>query len=371
MVWCLNLRIIRIVPFRIALTIKFFSIPSWPKLRNSVPQFLATLVLLCFLCVLSSCAKYGETKLGEIDGAAIVTADFEKSAGKELFRQREALYRLEQQKLDEYIGAMLLDAEARRRGISVATLLEQEITSKVLTVTEDEIESFYNANKARLLVDLNKVREQIRVYLRNQRIETKKTAFFGSLRSKAKIKTYLKPPPVFRADVSVVGAPTKGAESARVTIVKFEDFECPFCKQIQPTFTDILTRYGGKVRLVHKDLPLDSIHPLARQGAEAARCADQQGKFWSFHDMLYDRAPKLALEDLKSYAKELGLNQSSFIECLSSGKSKAAVQKDLSEGAQLGIAGTPTLFINGRELSGAQSVEAIAQIIDEELARVN
>ena len=340
-------------------------------MQNSAPTFLATIVLICFLCSLSSCAKYGEPKLGEIDGAVILATDFEKSAGKELFRQREALYRLEQQKLDEYIGAMLLDAEARRRGISVATLLEQEITSKVLPVTDDDIESFYNANKARLPRDLTKVRDQIRDYLRNQRMETKKVLYVSSLRSKAKIKTYLKPPAVYRVDLSVVGAPAKGPESAHVTIVKFEDFQCPFCKQIQPTFSEILTRYGGRVRLVHKDLPLDSIHPLARQGAEAARCADQQGKFWTYHDMLYDRAPNLALEDLKSYAKELGLNQSSFNECLSSGKVKTAIQKDLSEGAQLGITGTPTFFINGRELSGAQSIEAIAQLIDEELARTN
>jgi protein-disulfide isomerase len=173
----------------------------------------------------------------------------------------------------------------------------------------------------------------------------------------------------YRADLLIAGAPVKGSDNARVTIVKFEDFQCPFCKQIQPIFTDLLTRYSGKVRLVHKDLPLDSIHPLARQGAEAARCADEQGKFWVYHDMLYERSPKLGLDNLKSYAKELGLNQSLFSDCLGSGKVKVAVQQDLSEGAQLGITGTPTFFINGRELSGVQPIEAIVELIEAELSQ--
>ncbi|HEY3167723.1 MAG TPA: thioredoxin domain-containing protein, partial [Candidatus Binatia bacterium] len=126
---------------------------------------------------------------------------------------------------------------------------------------------------------------------------------------------------------------------------------------------------NGKVRLVHKDLPLDAIHPQARQAAEAARCAGEQGKFWEYHDKLYANSPKASAEELKSYAKEIGLNTASFDQCFTSGKFRDLVQKDLSEGAQLGLTGTPTFFINGREISGAQPVEAFAAIIDEELGQ--
>jgi len=122
--------------------------------------------------------------------------------------------------------------------------------------------------------------------------------------------------------------------------------------------------------LVHKDLPLDAIHPQARQAAEAARCAGEQGKFWEYHDKLYANSPKAGVEELKSYAKEVGLNSASFDQCYGSGKFRAAVQKDLNDGAQLGLTGTPTFFINGREISGAQPVEAFAAIIDEELGQV-
>ncbi len=306
--------------------------------------------------------------MADVDGQAISATDFENAAGKDYFRQREALYKLQQQKLDEYIGALLLTREANKRGVSVATLLDQEVNSNILAVADDEVEAFYKLNKARLPVELSKVREQIREHLRNQRIEAQKALFFKSLRANAKIATYLKPPPAFRVEVSVNGAPFKGAEKAAVTIVKFEDFQCPYCKQVQPTFTELLSRYNGKVRLVHKDLPLDSIHPLARPAAEAARCAEEKGKFWDYHDQLYANAPKASPADLKSYAKATGLDVSSFESCLASGKYKVAVQKDFLEGARLGLTGTPIFFINGREISGNQPVEVFAAMIDEELA---
>jgi protein-disulfide isomerase len=306
-------------------------------------------------------------KLAEVDGTAVTRTDLDRSAGKTLRNAREQLYKLERQKLDEYIGATLLTKEAKSRNVSVSTLLEQEVNSKVPPITEAEIQGFYNSNKERLQVELDKVHDQIRDYLRDQRLESRKNEFFKTLRSKAKVTTYLKSPPIFRADVAVNGAPFKGSERATVTIVKFEDFQCPYCKTVQTTYQALLKRYDGKVRLVHKDLPLDAIHPQARQAAEAARCAGEQGKFWEYHDALYANSPKAAVEELKAYAKEVGINATSFEQCFTSGKYKGLVQKDLSEGAQLGLTGTPTFFINGREMSGAQPVEAFAAVIDEEL----
>jgi protein-disulfide isomerase len=306
-------------------------------------------------------------KIADVDGTAVTRAEVERASGKSISGLREQLYRLERQKLDEYVGAMLLTREAKNRGVSVSTLLEQEVNGKIAPITEAEIQDFYNRNKDRLRVEPEKVHDQIRDYLREQRLESRKNEFFKSLRSKAKVASYLKAPPVFRADVAVNGAPFKGTERAPVTIVKFEDFQCPYCKTVQLTYQELLKRYNGKVRLVHKDLPLDAIHPQARQAAEAARCAGDQGKFWEYHDILYTNSPKAGIDELKSYAKEVGLNSASFDQCFTSGKYKGLVQKDLAEGAQLGLTGTPTFFINGREMSGAQPVEAFATIIDEEL----
>jgi protein-disulfide isomerase len=310
-------------------------------------------------------------KLAEIAGTVITRVDIDKSGGKQLQVLRQQLYQLERQKLDEYIGAMLVTQEAKKRGVSAATLLEQQINSSVQPPSEQEIRGLYEKNKERIPVEFEKVRDQIRKYLHEQKITERKIEYFKTLRINGKVTTYLKPPELVRVDLSLNGAPSKGSEKAEVTIVKFEDFQCPYCKAVQPNYQEVLKRYDGKVRLVHKDLPLDQIHPQARQAAEAARCADDEGKFWQYHDKLYASAPKAAPEDLKSYAKEVGLNGNSFEKCLSTGKYKGRVQKDVDEGAVLGLTGTPIFFINGRELSGAQSVEAIAQIIDEELARTN
>jgi protein-disulfide isomerase len=330
-------------------------------------KYFVCLLGLALLAGISCRSSNNSEKVAEVDGTAITQSDLDRSAGKVLSNAREQLHKLERAKLDEYIGATLLTREAKNRNISVSTLLEQEVSNKVAPVTEEEIQKFYTSNKTRLQVELDKVHDQIRDYLRDQRLESRKNEFFKSLRSKAKVTSYLKAPPVFRADVAVNGAPFKGTERAPVTIVKFEDFQCPYCKTVQLTYQELLKRYNGKVRLVHKDLPLDAIHPQARQAAEAARCAGDQGKFWEYHDILYTNSPKAGIDELKSYAKEVGLNSASFDQCFTSGKYKGLVQKDLAEGAQLGLTGTPTFFINGREMSGAQPVDAFATIIDEEL----
>ena len=331
----------------------------------------APISLLLAAILVSACQKVDGAKIAEVNDRAILASDLQKYAGRELSAQRDNLYKLEKQKLEEYITAYLLTREAKKRGVPVEAVLDQEVNSKILPVGDDEIDMFYKLNKARIAVDLDKAREQIRGYLHNQKIQAQKALFLKSLRSNAKVVTYLKPPPVFRAELSIAGEPFKGSEKARVTIVKFEDFHCPFCKQAQPTFNELLSRYNGQVRLVHKDLPLESLHPQARQAAEAARCAYEQGKFWEYHDTLYANSPKASADDLKSYGKEVGLNVDSFDRCFASGKYKAVVQQDLNEGAQLGLTGTPTFFINGREISGNLPLKAFEAIIDEELVPTN
>ncbi len=251
----------------------------------------------------------------------------------------------------------------------MSTLLEQEVNKKVSPVSEDEIKSLYEKNKERIRVDLDKVHDQIAEYLRQQRVAEGKSDYINSLRAKAKITTYLEAPPIRRVEVLIKDAPSKGDVRAPVKIVKFEDFECPFCKAVQPTLAELVKKYDGKVRIFHKDLPLNEIHPKAELAAEAARCAGDQGKYWQYHDTLYKNSPKLSPTDLKAYAKEIGLNSESFDQCLASGKHSSGVQQDLNEGAQLGLTGTPAFFINGREISGAQPLEVFSAIVDEELAR--
>ena len=147
------------------------------KLLNNLAFIAAALALTPL--IFGACKdSIPSSKLAEVDGQIVSSADIDKSAGKELFNQRETLYKLEQKKVSEYIGALLLTKEAKRRGISLATLLDQEINSKIAAVTDSDIIAFYERNKERLRVDLETIGEQIRDYLRDQRVEAQKTALY-------------------------------------------------------------------------------------------------------------------------------------------------------------------------------------------------
>ena len=329
---------------------------------------LFTLLLVVGLFVVARRSAVGEP-LAEVDGVPVSAEEVEKAIGASLGKLQEQIFNLKRQKLEELINATLLTREARKRGVSVPALLDAEVTSKVALVTEQEVEAFYEANKTRIQGDPVAARQQIRINLQNQRLATKKQEFFQLLRSNAKIAVYLKPPPVHRVEVSTNGAPSKGPVKAPVTIVKFEDFHCPFCKKVQPTLAQVLSKYGEKVRLVHRDFPIDGIHPAARKAHEAARCANEQGKFWQYHDVLYANAPKADATDLSSYAEQVGLDVPAFEKCVASGEFRDVVQKDIEEGTRLGVNGPPAFFINGRLLSGAEPIERFAAIIDDEISR--
>ena len=307
--------------------------------------------------------------LAEVNGEAITAKDLEGALGARLAQLEEQIYDLKRRELESLVAQRLLAQEAAKRGMSVAALLDAEVTAKVALVTETEVEAVYQANKSRLPGDEAAARDRVRAFLQQQKLGAQRERFVESLRSKAKVLVRLQPPPVVRVDVSIDGAPFRGAANAPVTLVEFSDFHCPFCKQVQPTLTQLLARYPGKVRLVYRDFPIDSLHPQARRAAEAARCAQDQGKFWEYHDLLFAEAPKATPEDLGRFAQQVGLDLAKFEPCLSGGIHRAGVQRDLDEGSRLGVNGTPAFFINGRSLSGAQPLEAFARAIEEELAR--
>lgn len=307
--------------------------------------------------------------LAEVNGDAITARELEQAIGAKLSQLEEQIYQLKRRELDIIIADRLFAQEAAKRHISVPELLDAEITAKVALVAEQEIEAFYQANKARVRGDAATARPQIRAHLQQQKIFARRDEFVASLRSQAKVVVRLEPPPAIRVEVVTEGAPARGAADAPVTLVEFSDFHCPFCKQSQATLKQVLERYPGKVKLVYLDFPLDQLHPQARGAAEAARCARDQGKFWEYHDLLFAQPPQGTPEVLRRFAEQVGLDASAFDRCLSSGVHREAVQRDIDEGIRLGITGTPAFFINGRPVLGARQLDTFTQVIEEELAR--
>jgi protein-disulfide isomerase len=171
-----------------------------------------------------------------------------------------------------------------------------------------------------------------------------------------------------KVDVSPGDAPSKGPKNAPVTIVEWSDFQCPFCGRVIPTVKQIEDAYKGKIRLAFKHQPLP-FHNNAEPAAEAAMAANEQGKFWEMHDKLFANQQQLDRPSLEKYAQEIGLNMARFKAAMDSSKFKERIQKDSAEGMKVGANGTPTFFINGRKVEGAQPFDNFKSVIDAELAK--
>jgi len=173
-------------------------------------------------------------------------------------------------------------------------------------------------------------------------------------------------PPV--QQIALGKAPVKGPANAPVTIVAWSDFECPFCSRVVPTLKALEEEYKGKIKIAFKHQPLP-FHPNAKPAAAAAMAAHEQGKFWEYHDKLFENQRALDRASLEKYAQDLKLDMAKFKAAMDSGKYNELIEADSAEGSRVGANGTPTFFINGRTLVGAQPIEAFKRVIDEELKK--
>ncbi len=177
-----------------------------------------------------------------------------------------------------------------------------------------------------------------------------------------------RPDPEKVYDIEVGDAPIRGSKSAKVPIVEWADFQCPVCVRVNPTLEQIAKEYGDKVRFAFKHLPL-SMHAKARAAHTASEAAHRQGKFWEMHDRIFAKPRDLSPETYLRYAKEMGLDIDQYNSDLSSSSVRKVIDDDLAMAGKLGVTGTPSFFINGRFLSGAQPYGSFARVIDEELAK--
>jgi len=201
------------------------------------------------------------------------------------------------------------------------------------------------------------------------------TLFYNNMNGQLGLIGDNQPDPNARVDVSIDDDAMLGNKDAKVTIVEFSDYQCPFCRRFwTDTLPSLKKEYidTGKARFVYRDFPL-SMHPAAQPSALAAECAEEQGKYWEMHDKIFAEQAKqgegtvsYGVTEIKKWAKEIGL---SIDQCLDSSKYQEEVAKDLADGTKAGVSGTPTFYVNGKVLVGAQPFEVFKQLIEEELAR--
>ncbi len=298
-----------------------------------------------------------------LDGEPITDEDLDIKG--ELVKLEQEAYQVRQEALDRVIAMRLLEKEASKNGMELEELLEAVVDSKIPEPNPAEVKAYYERRKSRLRKPFEEVREQVTAMVRNTNLQRARRDYVVRLRKDADVEVRIAPP---RLPVNVENAHGRGPEDAPITLVEFSDFQCPFCKRVQPTLEELFEEYDGKLRWVFKDLPLTRLHPGAVRAAEAARCAGEQDKFWEYRDGLFALG-RVTDDVYPGVAKSLELDYEAWETCLDSGKHVAAVEADGDEAAGLGISGTPAFLINGILLSGAQPKESFTRIIEAELSR--
>ena len=302
-----------------------------------------------------------------VAGEAIYDEDLLPLIQGQMQQLRRQEYEAKSKALEGLLNQKLLEAEAKKRGVPVEKLLEQEADARVSAPTDAEVEAFYAAQRDRINRPLEEVKAQIQQLLRQGKVEQARQAFLDTLREHSEVAVYLQPP---RVEVSYDPARVRGDAGAPITIVEFSDFQCPFCERSYPVIKELLAKYQGQVKLAYRDFPLRQIHPQAQSAAEAARCAGEQGKFWQYHDRLFENQNQLNGIALLQHAVALELDQKQFDGCLASGKFREQIEQDFQDGNLLGVNGTPAFFINGVVVSGAQPAAVFEKVVKEELSAI-
>tara|TARA_Y100001934_G_C12287833_1_gene743228 strand:- start:426 stop:1463 length:1038 start_codon:yes stop_codon:yes gene_type:complete len=272
--------------------------------------------------------------------------------------------------LEDRFAEQLLYEEAVRRGQTVDELKKDEIEAKIKEPQEAEIKAIYEANKSAIGVPYEQIGAFIKSQMLAERQKLQEQAFVEALKETAQVRYTLPVPDLPRMRIDVGDAPYQGAEEPLVTLVEYSDFQCPYCAQATEVVKQLLDIYPNVLKVVFKDYPLPQ-HAQAYDASVAAHCANEQDKFWPYHDLLFKNPQALAATDLKKYAKDIGLDEKGFDKCLSSGHTKAIVDGHRREGELLGVQGTPALFINGMKLIGLLPMPLLRAIIDRELAEAS
>jgi len=305
----------------------------------------------------------------EIVGKRVLVGELDKDIGEQLASARTAydlaVYEARKGALDARIERDLLLAEASKRGLGVEALVKSEIDDRVAPPSEAEAQAFYEQYKDQMNgAPYEAMSEKIRAHIFEEKRTDRRRDLLDGLRKDHGVKVMLDPP---RTEVEAKG-PTRGDADAKVTIVIFSDFECPFCARAEPTMGKIRETWPHDVKFVFRHYPLP-FHASARPAAAAASCAAEQGRFWEVHDRLF-ATRELGTDAIRAFlAGQSGFDLGRYDVCLSSGRGEAVVAADMAAAARAQVDSTPHFFVNGVRVSGAQPFEAFSGLIESELAR--
>lgn len=278
-------------------------------------------------------------------------------------------YDLETQAVDSLVDEAILGLEAQARGIDLDTMLKREIEEKAGEPTEAQVLELYAMFQTRAPdVPLDAARGYLVDELRRREMSELYGAFVEALRVQYGVERLIPYPDLPRVEVAVsADDPSRGPADAPITIVQFAEYQCYFCNKVSETLDRLDQEYPGKIRLVFKDFPLPS-HDRAMDAAIAAHCAGEQEHYWDLNRLMLANQGALEDADLTRYGQQVGLDGEAFASCRASGRHRDTVAAGLALGQQIGVKATPTFFVNGMMVSGAQPYDRFAAVVERELA---
>ncbi len=306
--------------------------------------------------------------VAKINGEEVTEDQLIGDAQLELMQLKKQEYDLKMGQLNKLLVERLIGAEAKKAGSpTTEDFINKNIVKGDIKISDAEYKKFVKEKNIPESNINEQVKERINSYMKEQKREEAIQAYVAKLTKSSPVEVYFKKPKS-NVNVEVGDAPITGGDSAKVTIVEFSDFQCPFCGRAAKTVNEVRKKYGNKIKLAFKQFPLP-MHKDAGPAAEASMCVFEQGKdkFWKFGDLAFSNQEKLGADELVKYAKSSGADEAKFKECVAAKKYADFVKKDMAYGEKLGVRSTPTFFINGQLLSGALPLEAFSEVIDEEL----
>ncbi|MCC6745335.1 MAG: thioredoxin domain-containing protein [Acidobacteria bacterium] len=301
-----------------------------------------------------------------VNGSKVTLGDVEETIRNQTYQVRMQIYEIEKTALDGRIDEILIGQEAQRRNVAVDALVAQEVAPRIRKVDAFDAAKFYNENKDRFGGrSLQDVREELLRVLQLKAEVEARAAFAATLRPAAKIEIALVEPAPPTWAIDIAGRPSIGGAGAAVTVVVFSDFECAKCAATHQIFEDVVRSYGPRVKFVARHFPLEQ-HENAYRAAQAAEAAFQQGKYWEFSKLLYENHENLTDARLRELATQAGLDRARFDAALDSGQMMALVDRDVSDGARIGVVGTPSVYVNGRAVA-EDTAEGLRAAIDKAL----
>jgi len=303
-----------------------------------------------------------------IDGTTYSIEDLEKEKPQIYVKYRNDMATSLKESFSQFAEGKILELEAKELGLDSPDDVFKK-GFKAEEPSEEEILSIYNQYKDQLA---GRPMEEAKDMIRKQMVMQQERAYAQNIQ-KDLIKKYevdfkIAEPPVVRMEVPVGDNPTTGPKNAKVTIIEFSDFECPFCKRSQDVNRKLREKYKDQIKWVFRDFPLE-FHPNAMYAHMAANCAIPQDKYWEISNVLFDNSGNLEKSNVDYLVTKAGLDKTKYSQCMkeNEGKLLSEIQADIQEGQKFGVSGTPAFFINGIFVSGALPYEHFEEIIEKEL----